>query len=69
MNLPPPPNAPPGVAPGEVLLSAEEAAPHFGVEADTVRKWIREGGIPVVRVGPHRRPRIKWSTILMFRTE
>ena len=46
-------------APSE-LLTAGELAPHFGVTADTVAQWAREGKIPtaITTPGGHRRFRL-----------
>jgi excisionase family DNA binding protein len=42
---------------GEVLLSAEEVAEHFGVTTTTVYRWCREGRIPCLKIGKHWRMR------------
>lgn len=41
------------------LLSIKEAAAELGVHPETVRRWIREGSIPVERYGPHGMVRIR----------
>jgi excisionase family DNA binding protein len=42
---------------GEVLLSAEEMAEHFGVTTTTVYRWCKEGRIPCLKIGKHWRMR------------
>jgi excisionase family DNA binding protein len=42
---------------GEVLLSAEEVAEHFGVTTTTVYRWCREERIPCLKIGKHWRMR------------
>jgi excisionase family DNA binding protein len=42
---------------GEVLLSAEEMAAHFGVTTTTVYRWCKEGRIPCLKIGKHWRMR------------
>jgi excisionase family DNA binding protein len=32
-------------------LETKEAADYLGVSVDTLRKWIREEGLPVVKIG------------------
>jgi len=39
---------------GDVLLSPREAAELVGCSAATVRRWVREGAVPAVKVGPGR---------------
>jgi excisionase family DNA binding protein len=42
---------------GEVLLSAEEVAEHFGVTTTTVYRWCKEERIPCLKIGKHWRMR------------
>ncbi len=42
---------------GQVLLSAEEVAEHFGVTMTTVYRWCKEGRIPCLKIGKHWRVR------------
>lgn len=48
------------------LLTPAEAAAALGnaVSAETIRRWMRKGAIPVVRVGPYRRAMIRLSVAL-----
>jgi len=41
------------------LLKVREYAERENVSARTVRRWIEKGAIPIVRVGPTRRIRIR----------
>lgn len=46
------------------LLSPLEASKICGTSAETIRRWIRKGVVPVVHVGPYRRPKIRRSIVL-----
>lgn len=41
------------------LMTCLEVARAYRVNVETVRRWVRKGAIDVVRVGPHRRIRIR----------
>jgi len=49
--------------PTDPLLSASEAAKRLGVAAGTIRRWIREGAIVFVSIGPHKRKRVRLSVV------
>lgn len=48
------------------LLSVSEAAHATREPANTIRRWIREGILPVEHVGPTRRVRIRVSVLVKF---
>ena len=48
------------------LLSVSEAAAATQEPANTLRRWIREGVLPVEHVGPTRRVRIRLSVLRRF---
>lgn len=47
------------------LLKPKEAATILGVSVETIRRWIRKGAIPYVRVGisPWTRVRVRRSVV------
>lgn len=49
--------------PNDPLLSVREAAERLGVTPMTIRRWIREGAILFVPIGPHRRKRVRQSEV------
>ena len=56
--------------PFDPLLTPSEAskAVDLAVSAETIRRWIRKGIIPVVLVGPYRRAMIRRSVALRLLT-
>jgi excisionase family DNA binding protein len=42
---------------GSTLLTSREVAQLYRVNPETVRRWVRKGILPVVRVGPTQRIR------------
>lgn len=48
----------------EEWLAVEQLAPHWNVEEQTIRKWVRTGALPAVRFG--RALRIKRVDALAF---
>lgn len=57
--------APPPKAPvDDPLLSPLEASKLCGTSAETIRRWIRKGVVPVVLVGPYRRAKIRFSVVM-----
>jgi excisionase family DNA binding protein len=52
------------------LLTPSEAAKavDLAVSAETIRRWIRKGILPVVLVGPYRRAMIRRSVALKLLT-
>jgi excisionase family DNA binding protein len=56
--------------PNDPLLTPSEAAKAVGlaVSAETIRRWIRKGILPVVLVGPYRRAMIRRSVALRLLT-
>jgi len=43
------------------LLTCRDVAKAYGVNVETVRRWVRKGVIAVVLVGPYRLVRIRRS--------
>ena len=43
---------------GEEMLTVAQAAGRVGIAVKTLRRWIADGKVPVVRVGAGPRPRI-----------
>lgn len=46
----------------EQLISTTEAAEHLGVHINTIRRWIKDGDLPAVRLN-RRRYRIRVSDL------
>lgn len=44
---------------GEELLTVAQVAARYGVSTDSLYRWIEKGALPVVRIGPFRRIRIR----------
>ncbi len=57
---------PPADQPADQLLTINEAAALMGVSVPALRRWIRRQLLPVERVGPFRRPRIRRSVLLQY---
>lgn len=45
--------------PGDDLLTVKKAAQESGFKPRTIWRHIDKGALPIVRVGPFRRPRIR----------
>lgn len=47
------------------LMSPAEASAllDYAVSAETIRRWMRKGIVPLVRVGPYRRAMIRRSVV------
>lgn len=52
------------MTPEETLLSVRQVTERIQVTKSTVRRWIREGKIAALHVGPTRRVRIRLSELL-----
>jgi excisionase family DNA binding protein len=50
-------------------LRVSVAAQYLGVHRNTVRRWIEEGRLPFVEVGPRKRKRVLESVIREMRRE
>jgi excisionase family DNA binding protein len=48
------------------LLTVREAAALYHVHPESVWRWVREGLIPAVRVGPFRRVRLRRVVLSRF---
>jgi excisionase family DNA binding protein len=53
----------------DALLTAHDVARRYGVDCETVRRWVRKGILPVVRVGPTQRIRFHHGDIERYFTE
>jgi excisionase family DNA binding protein len=48
---------------GDALLTSREVAQLYRVNPETVRRWVRKGILPVIRVGPTHRIRFCESQV------
>jgi hypothetical protein len=48
----------------DLLLTLRQVANMTGTRYETVRNWRKDGSIPVVLWGPHRKPRVQASVVL-----
>lgn len=49
------------------FLTAEDVANKLGASVPTVRKWVREGRVPAIRLG--RFTRIRWEDVVAVMEE
>lgn len=52
--------------PIDKLLTIAEVAYAIDESERTIRRWVDDGVLPVERVGPYRRIRVRWSTLSTF---
>jgi excisionase family DNA binding protein len=57
-----------GVTEGERMFTATEVAKQLRVRADTVRRWIRQGQLQAIRLGPRAGYRVSSTELRRFMT-
>jgi len=45
------------------LLTVAETVALTGYSEESIRRWIRKGALPIERIGPYRRVRVRFSVL------
>ena len=48
---------------GDRLLTVAETVELTGYSEESIRRWIRKGALPIERIGPYRRVRVRFSVL------
>ena len=48
---------------GDRLLTVAQTVELTGYSEESIRRWIRKGALPIERIGPYRRVRVRFSVL------